>query len=324
MKTVTLVLVICSCAFAFPIGEEGDKFEGDLVLTPDQLKAVTEQDLKRPGNQFAAIRTSHWKTNGKTDVIRYYIEPSLTGVAKAMQAIKDAIEEYHTKTCLRFQKMTSKPSGPHLSFFRGGGCYSNVGRVNRSTGQKISLGEGCWYKGTAVHEIGHAIGFFHEQSRPDRDNYVEIVRDNIRSPNLHNFNKYKTDQIDSMGSKYDYQSIMHYGKSYFARRRGSITIRTLDPKYQDVIGQRKGFSKGDVEQINSMYCNGIIPSQPPNTKPPQTNPPQLTTTTTERPTPGQCVNRYSDGFCVKYISYCSSVSFKVNCRKTCGACGAHS
>ena len=55
----------------------GDKFEGDLILTPDQLDAVMEQDSKR-GNKFAAMKARHWKTNGKADVIKYYIESSLS------------------------------------------------------------------------------------------------------------------------------------------------------------------------------------------------------------------------------------------------------
>lgn len=59
-------------------------------------------------------------------------------------------------------------------------CWSDVGRMAIGK-QIISLGHQCYTPGTVMHELLHTLGFFHEQSRADRDEYVTIHYDNIES-----------------------------------------------------------------------------------------------------------------------------------------------
>ena len=93
-------------------------------------------------------------------------------------------------------------------------CTSQVGRIGGE--QELTVGddshgnEQCREKRTILHELGHLIGFWHEHSRPDRDNYVTIVWENIKEGAEHNFHKYSHGVVDSRGVKYDYASIMHY------------------------------------------------------------------------------------------------------------------
>ena len=47
--------------------------------------------------------------------------------------------------------------------------------------QQLSIGEGCDKIATVQHEFLHALGFWHEQSRSDRDDYVSIIWDRIIS-----------------------------------------------------------------------------------------------------------------------------------------------
>ena len=76
------------------------------------------------------------------------------------------------------------------------------------------------------------------------------------------FKKYYHGGGDELKVKYDYMSIMHYGKDYFAkldseRRHYLMTIKTKDPKYQNRIGQRRYLTPNDILMINTMYgCPG--------------------------------------------------------------------
>ena len=68
----------------------------------------------------------------------------------------------------------------------------------------------------------HAIGFWHEQSRPDRDKYVTIMKRNIEEKNHYTFKKRDFNQANLIG-EYDFCSIVHYGLRYFSKVK-SISI----------------------------------------------------------------------------------------------------
>ena len=125
------------------------------------------------------------------------------------------------------------------------GCWSYVGRLGQGEQQLNLDPSGCVYKGTAQHELLHALGFLHEQSRPDRDTYVTINFQNIPEKNAHNFET--SDSIKSMGSPYDYSSVMHYG-AYAFSINDQPTIQAPEP-----IGMREGLSPGDIEQVRMLY-----------------------------------------------------------------------
>ena len=78
-------------------------------------------------------------------------------------------------------------------------CGANVGRVGYF--QLMSIGEHCFQFPIILHEIGHSIGFFHEQSRRDRDKYVTIHEQNIK-PGLERQFHIRND-TNSLGVTYD-------------------------------------------------------------------------------------------------------------------------
>ncbi len=135
-------------------------------------------------------------------------------------------------------------------------CCSYVGNL-RLGEQGLSLGRNCIHFPIIVHEIGHVLGFWHEHTRPDRDDYIDVFYGNIRPNYLKNFEKQDIDVTDDLGVGYDYNSIMHYNYDYFARYSG---LTTLNPKASGIpLGQAVRLSPSDILQTNLLYnCDGQL------------------------------------------------------------------
>ncbi|PFX22636.1 zinc metalloproteinase nas-4-like [Stylophora pistillata] len=303
-----------------------DLFQGDIIMSDTIRNSLKSRGILVPPKRVVKPQSRQkraimkvpssqgdlrWRfgSTGKFREVPYYITSSNYNVRGV---ILRAMRHWEERVpCLKF---VPSRRGRYLNFFAGGGCYSLVGRQRGSGPQKISIGNGCGYLGVVVHEIGHALGFWHEQSRPDRDSYVTINWQNIQRGMAYNFHKYGTNRVDSRGVSYDYDSVMHYSSTAFANRRG---VKTIVGKYgRTNLGQRYGLSKLDIQQANTLYCDQSV------TKPPVTNPPPKPPTP---PPPGcspdshdWCPFWASEGYCTdsRYSTYMNK-DCQTSCKREC-------
>jgi len=215
---------------------------------PDENKGVNdpslrEGDIKIKPSTRGSTRGGLWRKG----VVPYMFSPEFAKWSSYVWAAKEAMKVWSQTTCVKFVKRTKERD--YVYFVSKNGCYSYVGRIGGR--QEISLGTRCNWEGIAVHELGHALGFHHEQSRPDRDTYVEIRKGNIETGAYNpNFMKYSTSTIDSLGTPYDYGSIMHYGPYAFSKNLKATIVAKKPGAY---FGQRVGPSKIDIKQMRLRY-----------------------------------------------------------------------
>ncbi|XP_063541150.1 low choriolytic enzyme-like [Cydia strobilella] len=234
--------------YGSPNSESGDavaKWNESSLMNPEEMGEYAEGDILIPKLERNGMRdeTSRWP-NG---IIPYVIEGRYN--QEQRDNIMKAIADYHRLTCLRFVPYNGQKD--YITIQSGNtGCWSSVGRIGGR--QEVNLqNPGCVSKkGTVLHELLHAVGFMHEQSRPERDDYVDVRYQNIKSGSQNNFKKSDAKDTNDFGVSYDYNSVMHYSEYAFS----SNGRKTIEPKVGSVtLGQREGLSRGDVKKVNSMY-----------------------------------------------------------------------
>ncbi len=231
-------------------------FEGDIVLG-----AIADMQADEVGNPVLfsiGITGAQFRWPGGR--IPFEIDPALPN----QQRVTDAIAHWHAKTGIRFAARAGEAD--FVRFVPGGGCSSMVGR--RGNQQNITLGTNCT-TGNAIHEIGHTVGLWHEQSREDRDTFIQVLFANIDPAMQHNFNQHVSDG-DDLGA-YDFGSIMHYPATAFSIN-GQATIVPRQPLPPGVVmGQRTGLSAGDINGVRLMYP-GLQPTIKEAAKDPLSDP----------------------------------------------------
>ena len=216
--------------------------EGDIVLgTVDEVVA-RDRELRRPGIR-SGTRAGGSDFSWPGLVVPFEISSALSDTLK--DRIQSAVDHWNANTVFRLRARDGEAD--FVRFISGSGCSSPVGR--QSGEQNIRLSESCG-RGSIIHEIGHSIGLFHEQSRNDRDVVIIVNLDNVEDGKEHNF-----DTFGSGGRErgpFDFNSIMLYGSFAFSAN-GEPTMTKLDGS--TFVGQRNGLSTADIAGATQMAVN---------------------------------------------------------------------
>ncbi len=229
--------------------DHGDHWSCTVLKTDEQLRGLHANNL--------------WLDNTVYYSFHANTSPSNQADALAAMALIEGVSS------MTFVARTSETD--YVVFTDAGGNNSFIGRI----GGPQTININAWsVHYVIVHEIMHAMGIYHEQSRPDRNTFVQINSGNIcqnccsGGPCDGNFD---IEAGASIVGPYDFDSVMHYGQCFFstcgncqANPGACSTITVLPPNdvvWQNAIGQSDHFSAGDILTIQTMYPTQSVPCE---------------------------------------------------------------
>ncbi|XP_017314646.1 high choriolytic enzyme 1 [Ictalurus punctatus] len=218
------------------------KPKGEFTITHGDIAEYTELQNADP----CTSRRCKWP-RGSDGKVKVPFTISTEYSSSEISVIQRGLASFQNSTCIQFIPRTNEED--FINIISDSGCYSFVGRRGRR--QVVSLQRnGCVFHEIIQHELLHALGFHHEQTRSDRDNHVRILLENVIPGQESNFDIVNTNNLDT---PYDYNSVMHYSRFAFSRNRRPTIIPIPDNNVP--IGRATEMSPNDILRVNRLYCS---------------------------------------------------------------------
>ncbi|XP_005747702.1 high choriolytic enzyme 1-like [Pundamilia nyererei] len=227
--------------------ERIERANRDIVRSPDEPYIVDDIAYGSEAERNADPCTASGCMWPKSADGHVYVPYTLSSVytSREVAVIERALQSFDSFSCIRLIRRTNERD--YLNIQSLNGCYSYIGRLYYA--QELSLQQsGCVYYDTVQHEVLHALGFNHEQTRSDRDEHIRVLWENITPGMEHNFDKINT---LNQGTPYDYGSVMHYHKYAFSKNNQPTLVAI--PNSNVEFGYATEMSQMDILRLNRLY-----------------------------------------------------------------------
>lgn len=213
--------------------------EGDIIVHPTKVPPVI--------TTVVASRRNLWPGG----IVPYSFVPGFINVTNA----RAAMVKMEAETPIRFVPRTTEPG---FMLFKNAPFATQGSADVGYTGGKLDISIGMSLSvGGVMHEIGHVIGLDHEHNSPVRDQFVEVLIDNVLDDHKSDFD-IATYSVSAVLRPYDFVSIMHYGPTTFGKdlpppSKDKMTTMRRRDGLPGPLGKGDDLTLSDIGGIEAMY-----------------------------------------------------------------------
>jgi len=224
--------------------------QGDLYMVGDMIIDGVEVDADKGETGLSSAGTSY--STGRTDrlwhnnTVPYIFNSNLPDAVR--DNVLEAISRWENDTNIRFVERTNEEDYIDFVWASGVGCSSFVGRVGNGD-QRVVLTNSCDV-GLISHEIGHVIGFFHEQQRQDRDDFVTVHEENMQINARAQYSIWSRFGGKDLTADLDFGSIMIYGSFLFSSNGEPVMTKKDGSTFER---ESTHLSEGDIRGAALLY-----------------------------------------------------------------------
>jgi astacin len=227
-------------------------FQGDIIL--EKVDPIDSQRrLPSVGVDSASVAYPQylWPKVGN----QYQIPYIITSGSGDLSNLNTAIAQFNsTFSNIKFVARTTETDYVNFNFNPSDNSAQCEATVGRAGGEQQVGGSGGSFNpctvGTILHEMGHTVGLWHEQSRPDRNTYILVNYGNLIKGSISNFNQIFDNLQES--TLFDYASIMRYPAFAFSRN-GGPAIESIPAGIP--LSNLTGYTTADIDGIERLYGN---------------------------------------------------------------------
>ncbi len=224
---------------------------GDMLFLENNFTPDGYDPLKEPSTEGEKLTIVGGVRKWSNNTVVYVLQSGISSTV--LSELQKSFTEWSSKTNIKFKERTNESTYVTIRF---DGSTCNCGSANLgANGSSGVINLGTRSSASVItHELGHTLGYIHEQNRPDRDDFITVNYENIQDSAESQY--FISTSSTPLTTAVDFNSIMMYNSGTFGNGNGPTMTRKDNG--QPVAGFSSKLTSEDIAGTNVAYPSIVV------------------------------------------------------------------